>query len=196
MRDTTKTRSPKSTQQMLIWTQWDWGIMDRACTRDERSGHMLPSLTQKLFPTIATCQWKISFFQRESHWGNKLFLRVGPVPRSGCPTQNETSSVFGGSLTHNVKSGLKTAEQTKTPKPQPKPKPSNQPKTTRPQPYRFFSSIWLLVWCFYGILVCANVCISALICFSLALFLVCPFCHIQIKSLLWMHVHDDVCISF
>lgn len=40
---------------------------------------------------MSICKWNLVFSKGESHWGNKLLLRVGYLPSSRC--QQETNSV-------------------------------------------------------------------------------------------------------
>lgn len=85
----------------------------------------------------------------ESAWGDEPFLRAGSTPNSRCPTQSKLNGIFGGSLSHNVLSEY------------------------------FCVCIIASGFCFYGIPVCTNVCISASMCvscaFPLSLFLLCLF---------------------
>lgn len=54
-----------------------------------RSGHLAPSLTQKLAPGDNKLQ--ILFSPQESHWRNKLLLRVDPCPAAN--SQQKTNSM-------------------------------------------------------------------------------------------------------
>jgi hypothetical protein len=81
MEDTKKTRPSKSTYE-LTKTEAACTVPTWVCTRwdprdERRSGHVCPSLTQKLFPVDNNLQMKM-----ETHWGNKVLLRLSPAADS------------------------------------------------------------------------------------------------------------------
>lgn len=73
---------------------------------ERRTEHRAPLLPRKLFPIDNHLQVKNHFFPSESHWKNKLLLRVGYMPSSRRPTENGLKGIFGGFLSQNVVSGL------------------------------------------------------------------------------------------
>lgn len=73
---------------------------------ERRTEHRAPFLPRELFPIDNHLQVKNHFFPSESHWKNKLLLRVGYMPSSRRPTENGLKGIFGGFLSQNIVSGL------------------------------------------------------------------------------------------
>ena len=100
--DTKDTRPPEHstyehTEAEAVCTGPAW-ICSRPGPRTERkSGHMIPSLTQRKPPTNNHLQMKTKLSPRESHWKNEPFLRIGLMLSSRWPTPKELSAVFRGS---------------------------------------------------------------------------------------------------
>lgn len=69
---------------------------------EKRSGHMLPSLAQKLSSIDNHLQMRIWFPLRESHWGNKLLLRESYMSSSRWPKESKFNFIFVESLSYNL----------------------------------------------------------------------------------------------
>lgn len=81
------------------WVCTWWGPwVERWC------GHMLLSITQKLYPNVSHLQTENWYSLRKSHWRKKPLLSVAPRPSRRWPMQNELKDIFGGFSSHNVKS--------------------------------------------------------------------------------------------
>lgn len=64
------------------------------------------SVTQGSLQLISSCKWKFTFFERKSHWGCKLLLRVGCMPSDKWQTEHDLNNIIGYSVPHNVMSGI------------------------------------------------------------------------------------------